>query len=233
METLQATGALLPGIIDRGTAATVSPERSTKLLASTDLALLPRRLDDATLRQLRALAEAPLPAAETCDEEHFGRCMKSLDILPRRVDDNAGKLRMKLYWAKLSGFSNEALSYLVSNALERCHWFPTIAECLDILRDWPNRQRASEVRERALHLIQREMNERLDEAVEALRERRLTQDEIDALPELARKVGAERCFLWALKDGRYVTRPDTEMMTPEELERHRERVRGFIEDGLL
>ncbi|WP_310530702.1 hypothetical protein [Novosphingobium sp.] len=149
---------------------------------------------------------SPLPAEQTCDEAHLAACMKSLDILPRRADDTGGMLRLKLYQRKLGGYSNDALSFLTSKALEQCHWFPTIAECLNILAGFPNREVATDRRDTAKVLIRREANARMDDDLGLLKNRRMSQEQIDALPEFTKRVATERCTLWACKDGTHIAR---------------------------
>lgn len=229
METeTKPLGALLPGIVGSQTGVTVSPAPSTTALASINLATLPARLDDGMMAMLRELVNSPLPVPERCDEIHFGRCMKSLDILPRRADDSGGNLRMKLYQAKLSGFSNGALSYLVEYGLERFHWFPSIAECLEVLKAFPNRERDGERKQQARHLMQREMNARMDEAIERLAGRNVPQGDIDAMPGFWKRVGADKGYLWAWPDGRFTVRRDLSAMAPEAADAEREAVAAML-----
>lgn len=216
-ETTKTMGSLLPGIVDQSIAGTVSCGPLTQASQVLDLATLPRRLDDQTLDLLREVMISPLPEPARCDDEHFAKCLRSMAILPYRADDaTGGALRHRLYAAKLQGFSNEAMGYLVSKALEQCQWFPTIAECLRILATWPNRDVASARRGKAEVLVRDEMQARMNEALETLRRREIDQSEIDALPDLWKRVAAENCLLWAWPDGRFTARRDTEAMSEDE-----------------
>lgn len=231
METTTAKpmGALLPGIVDRPIGATVSLAPSMTNLNALALSSLPDRLDDTVLGMLRELVNSPLPAPQSCDEQHFAKCLALIDILPRRQDDQlTGKAKFALYRRILGGFSNEAISYLAEQATSKCHWFPTPAECLEILRSWPNRQREGENRDKARHLIQREMNARMDEAVEALGTRKVPQEAIDAMPTAWKRRAAEKCFLWAWPDGRFTVRRDLSAMTPEAADAEREAVATML-----
>jgi hypothetical protein len=222
-------GALLPGIVDTSIDADISNARSIKPSSVLDLNTLPARLDDGTIATLREIVNSPLPAPAICDEVHFAKCIRSLAILPRQAEDEVtGPLKHKLYQAKLGGYSNDALSYLASKALEQCKWFPTIAECLQILAGFPNREIALERKNKAAWLVQRELNARLDEMVARLAKRDLTQDEIDALPEAAKLVAAEKCYLWAWPDGRFTVRDDISQMSFDDAEAERAKTKAMM-----
>ena len=230
-ETSKPLGALLPGIVDNQIDATTLPAPSTTASAYLDLDSLPKRLDDTTLALVREIADSPLPAPERCDEEHFLRCMKSLDILPRKADDSSGKLRLKLYQAKLGGYSNGTLSYLVSKALEQCQWFPTISECLKILAGFPNRDVAEVRRSKARMLTDQEILSRIDDARQALNAQTLDQAGIDALPERWKSRLECEMLLWRWPDGRYTARTPRavfEAMSEDEREAQRERNKAMF-----
>ena len=60
-----------------------------------------------------------------------------LAVLPRRgSDDVSGELFVSAYQHKLGHLPNDAVSYIADKALETCKWFPTIAECLELLDGW-------------------------------------------------------------------------------------------------
>lgn len=229
MEISKPIGALLPGIASQ-TAGTASPARSTAPQDLMDLSSLPARLDDSTLTILREIASSPLPAQQHCDEEHFGRCMKSLDILPRRADDNGGRLRFKLYQAKLGGYSNDALSYLVSKGLEEFHFFPSIAECLKVLAGFPNRDIASGRREKAKTLITWEMQARMEEWLARLADKAMCQAEIDMASERWRNVAEAKGYLFVCGDGSHMLRPGRPLTDDERDEaKRRGGIRGLVE----
>lgn len=223
-------GALLPGIANPSTAGTTSLVPSTEPRELLDLATLPARLDDSTLAMVREIANSPLPAPQRCDDQHFARCMKSLDILPRRADDNGGALRLKLYQAKLGGYSNGALSYLVSKGLEEFHFFPTIAECLKVLAGFPNRDIASNRREKAVTLIRWELQHRMDEWLARLADRTMCQAEVDDAPERWRRVAEAKGRLFACGDGSHMIRPGRALTDAEREEaKRRGGIQGLVE----
>lgn len=159
-----------------------------------------------------------MPKPQACDELHLARCLKSLDILPRRaIDEKAGKLAKRIYERKLAGYSNEALTFLVEKGLDRFHWFPTIAECIELLRDWPNAEVALERRQTATALVQREMQFRQDAVIAKLERRELTAAQIADLPDHVKRIGWTKGLLWKLKDGTHLPRPDPGKISPEEL----------------
>lgn len=227
-ETAKPLGALLPGIVDQ-TGETGSSAPLTERAASIDLSTLPARLDDRMLAMVRAISSSPALVDAPCPEEHFIKSMRAMSILPRRADDDlTGELRVGLYQRKLGDKPAAAISFLCSEALGRCEWFPSIAECLRILAEFPGTGVGERRRDTARHLVQRELNARLDEMVARLATRALTQDEIDALPESAKLVAAEKCYLWAWPDGRFTVRADITQMTPEAAEAERERVKEMM-----
>lgn len=227
-ETIKPIGALLPGIV---TTETVTPAPSTNELNELNLDKLPKVLDDQTLALVTRLANSPLPASENCDEAHFAKCFRSIAILPRRADDGlTGKLRDGLYWAKLKGYSDAALSYLVSTALERCHWFPSIAECIEILKAWPNREIGSRRQGKARVIVQNELQRRMDETLAVLRRREMAQPQIDELAERLKRIAAEKGYLWGWPDGRFTIRYDLDKLDPEDRDAERERIRAMFEE---
>lgn len=186
------------------------------------------------LEAVTELANSALPAEQSCDRAHFDQCLKAIDILPRRqVDAIGGDLQLKLYRKHLGGFSNDALSYLTSEATKTCMWFPTIAECLKILSAWPNRDRDAGRREKARVLCRNELQARMNDVLARLERRELEQEEIDGLPERVKLVAAEKGFLFALNDGRFFIRGDSRTMAEDECEAQRERVRQWSDEGLL
>lgn len=228
-ETAKPMGGLLPGIVDRQTGETAQPEPSTALAITINLEDLPNRLDDLMLEMVRAIATSPALRKQPCSIEHFARCMRSLDILPRRADDAlTGELKVKLYRAKLGHVPEAGMSFLVSTALDRCKWFPTIHECLAILEGWSGNGVGEDRRKQASHLVQRELNARLDEALARLAKRDMPQDEFDTMPAAAKRIAAERGYLWAWPDGRFTVRKDLSTMPPEDAEREREANRAMM-----
>lgn len=227
-------GALLPGIVQSGLGSTASPPPSTTCSSKLNLAALPKRLDDATCAELRGIVAAPLPLPQCSDELHLARCLKALDILPRRsMDEKTAKIATKLYQKKLAGYSNEALSYLVDKGLEQFQWYPTIAECLDVLRDWPNAEIALDRRTKAQALLHREMQHRQDGVIAKLERRELTAAQIAALPDHVKQIGWTKALLWRLKDGTHLPRPDPGRLSPEELDAQRAWVRANMENLVL
>lgn len=228
-ETAKPMGDMLPGIVDR-TGETDSTAISTiSSSARIDITSLPKRLDNRLLAMVDHIARSPAPKDEPCSDKQFLRCMKSLAILPRRDDDDVkAEIRAKLYHAKLGRYSDAAWSHLVSTALDRCKWFPTIHECLAILEGWSGNSVGEDRRKQASHLVQRELNARLDEALARLAKRDMPQDEFDTMPAAAKRIAAERGYLWAWPDGRFTVRKDLSTMPPEDAEREREANRAMM-----
>lgn len=228
-ETARPMGDMIPGIVEGSTGETDSPEPSTALAVSIDLNRLPKRLDARMMEMVRVIATSPPARPERTSDEWFAKCIRSLSILPRKADDDlSGNMRVAIYQRKLAHVTDAGMSFLVSTALDRCKWLPTIAECLAILAEWPGSSVGEDRRERARYLVQRELNARLDDALARLAKRDMPQDEIDTMPAAAKRIAAERGYLWAWPDGRFTPRKDLSTMPPEDAEREREANRAMM-----
>ncbi|APZ81793.1 hypothetical protein vBEliSR6L_28 [Erythrobacter phage vB_EliS_R6L] len=181
-------------------------------MATDERALFPR-LDDSQLNAMVAIAKAPLPALPPVEAKHLNQSVAVLDAaLPRRKSDDAsGALMLAAYRRKLEHMPKEQLDFMCNAILERCRWFPTIAECLEIAAEW-TRADARE-RARARNLVEREQQARLDDALRRLKwEDDVTQAEVDGWPEGWRRIAATQGLLYRDPDRLYQIRP---RLTPE------------------
>jgi len=135
------------------------------------------------VRELQAIASAPLPALKICTDEGFARCMAMLDILPRRrADELAGSVMLAAYRRKLGSLPNQQMTFIVDEALGRCKWFPTIAELLEISAEWRRDDEAVRAKGRAEVALRNDRQARYDAAMAALRRGELDAAAIAALP---------------------------------------------------
>ncbi len=106
--------------------------------ADLDLESLPERLDDTQMAMVKRIMDTPLPSLPPCDDRKLLHCFRvMLAVLPRQnSDDLAGELFVEAYRRQLAEFPDAAIGYLVDQATRQCRWFPTIAECLEILSGW-------------------------------------------------------------------------------------------------
>lgn len=220
-EAATAQGSLLPSIGE-----TASNALSIDVW-DLDLTGVKGRLDDTMLAKVQAVAKSPLPALSPCDEPYFLKCLRTMKAsLPRRlIDDVSGELMAETYQQALGGKPKRAIGFLAAEAIKRCQWFPTIAECLTILAEWERNDPASQIKAKAEVLARGEMQARLGDVLKVLERRDMPQAEIDALPDQWKRVAAEKCLLWAWPDGRFTVRKDIEKMDPEAAEAERERNR--------
>lgn len=164
-----------------------SPPLSTVELSLADL---PDRLDDTTLAALETIARSPLPRLPACDERHFAQCLRMmLAVLPRQqIDEVGGELFVECYRRQLAEWPDEAISFLAAQATGTCRWFPTIAECREIMQGWRRSDEATARRNHAAALASRERNHRFAETrppPPVLRN--LTQADVDMMnPEMIR-----------------------------------------------
>lgn len=191
------------------------------LTAASDFSRTPERLSDIELAEMEEFAHSPLPPLETCGPEYFSQCLRMmLAVLPKRQsDDVSGELFVAAYSGALGSYSKPQMTYLCQEAVKRCKWFPTVAECIEILNEW--RRSDGEVlgRERAKRLIRQEHWARQDDERKAEFEwsdkgsHRMTQSAVDALPDAVKAIGLRRGYLVKGEDG--IVRPLTVQEEPE------------------
>lgn len=140
---------------DPSTGGTVLLSPSTDDL---DLTSLPERLDDTTLARVEAIARSPLPELPPCDSRHLGQALRMmLAVLPRRqADELSGELFVAAYERQLGGYPNEVITFLCDTAIRTQKWFPTVADCIDIIADWRRDDAAVRRRAKASSLAYRE-----------------------------------------------------------------------------
>lgn len=167
------------------------------------------------LAVLDQMANSSLPALPPCGDRHFSQCMMVLMAsLPKRASgDSDGALLIAAYKRMLGHYPAPAIDYLSAQALIRCKWFPTIAECSEIIAEWKRR----DDRPLAAAKVRRELQARFDATLDALKRRALSQAEIDALPDRTKRIGADKGWLWAWPDGRYTIRKGIDGLTEAEI----------------
>lgn len=182
---------------------------SSDALSKLDLAKIPVRLTDAMLAKLEAIANCHLPPLAPCPVGSFNATMAGLQAcLPsQNRSDVSLEAQAEAYGRMLGGYPAEAIRYLETQVLARCKWFPTIAECLEILRSFPVRHPLAEKRSAILRHISAEHTTRFDEAMLCLiADDEVSQDWIDALPETWKQMAETRSLLRLEDDGRYTLR---------------------------
>lgn len=157
---------------------------------------------------MEEVAAAPLPPLPPCEDGDFAELIRAMTILPRRADDEVtGELRNAFYRRKLRGYPHEAIKFMVSTVLDTLNWFPTIAQCLEIIGRWERRDEAVQRKASAANLARAERQARFDDVMSALERREFDQQAIDALPLRMREIGVERGFLRLHDDGVFRARP--------------------------
>lgn len=129
-----------------------------------------------------------------------------LAVLPRQnTDDLGGELFVAAYERHLGGYPQDAIEYLTDRATGECRWFPTIAECRQILEAWRRTDSAALRRDTARRLEGRERMARVNERNDpppALRE--ITQAEVDGMSDEMRRFGMACGAITQTADGRFV-----------------------------
>lgn len=188
------------------------------------------------IASLKEVISAPVPEQAPCPSDYLNKALVAMmAVLPRQGKDAVtGALLFDQYARKLGKHPKGAIDYLWSTSIDRLKWFPTIAECNEIIGEWVSRaQELKHAKSIAQSKIAREKDLRLRDAIDTLRHGTATQAEVDGYPERWKASAAEQGLLWKLKDGSYLIRPDTMGMSEEQLSAHRERVAKLREDGLL
>lgn len=171
---------------------------------------------------------------ETVSQQHIGKSLTVLlASLPRRASDGpAGDLLVNAYKTRLEHLPKGAFDQACNAALSGCQWFPTIAELLKLAEGWTPPSPA-DLKTLIETRIDQENRLRFDEAIDALRCRTLGQPQIDAMPPQWQRIAVERGYLWALTDGSFIRRPDTDRMDADQRNAHRQRVAELQAEGLL
>lgn len=188
------------------------------------------------IESLKAVIACPTPEPENCPPDFLKKAlMAMLAVLPRQGKDAVtGALLVDQYVRVLGKHPKGAIEHVWRESINRLKWFPTIAECKEIANEWVSRaQELKHAKSIAESKIAREKDLRFRDAVDKLRARAVTQAEVDDFPDQWKAYAAEQGYLWRLKDGSYLIRPDTLGMSEEELLAHRKRVADMKEAGLL
>ncbi|PXW75964.1 hypothetical protein C7451_106128 [Blastomonas natatoria] len=179
-------------------AAVVNPDRatgfSTPALTQPWAGTMPATLSDDQMAELAMIARSPACALPPVDPKRFAKIMGSMAaVLPKRnVDDATGEAMLKIYHRMFGHQPEPALAFLAKQAIATCKWFPTIAECNEILAKW---KRPADPRQGAREQIAEEMQARLDRDIAALRAGRVTQADVDAWPPRWRQIGITQGYL--------------------------------------
>lgn len=179
-----------------------------------DLTTLPDRLDDQTLERVALIGKAGLPALPPCDSKTFSQCLRMmLAVLPRRgADDLSGELFVAAYERQLGTRSHDAITYLCDEAIRTLKWFPTVADCNEILASHRRNDEAVTRKAEAMRLVrlerrQREQEERLECAANDWRSSQMHPSEIQDLNPTLIQIGIKCGALVRDDDGNVKAAP--------------------------
>jgi hypothetical protein len=135
------------------------------------------------------ISDKPIPATNA----EFAALFEYIGAMPSKSDDfDMGRKRLVIYRRMLGGYSLPALQFMSHEVFARFTFFPSVAQCLEILR------------ERVTAICQQSAQIRFERFAEALKDKQ-DQDWIDAHPAQWRRVALERGLL-RLQSGRMVQR---------------------------
>jgi len=209
---------------------------SSAVLDLQAISRLPARLDDGMMASLQQVLDCPIPEQVPVSSDYLSKAlMAMIAVLPRQGKDAAtGALMVDQYCRKLGKHPKGAIDHLWSASIDRLKWFPTIAECNEIAGEWIARsQNLRHAKSIAGSRIRRENQDRFDDAMRNLRMGKLSQVEIDALPDAWKRYAENQGHLHLLRDGSYIARPSSIWATDEVLAEAREQLAKAREDGLL
>ena len=218
------------------TSQTPQWQSSSNVLGLREIRTLPERLDDGMMRKLEAVISCPIIQPEPCPPQHLDKAlMAMMAALPRQGKDAVSSaVMLRQYVLKLAKHPKGAIDHLWSASIDRLKWFPTVAECNEIIAEWTSR--AAEQRHAkdiAGSRLKREKQARFDDAMRALQKGLLSQAEIDALPDKWKRHAVTLGHLWLLKNGEHRARPAFLWMSDEQVEEQRALVAQWQEEGLL
>lgn len=120
----------------------------------------------------------------------------------RSLDDDGGKLIAATYARMLGEYPREALAYMVERAIAELKWFPTVAECREILATWRRTDDAVTVQRKAAALVDRRQaqeaadhREQVAAEMRRLERNEATQEEVDQMLATTRYVAEARGIL--------------------------------------
>lgn len=156
-----------------------------------DLAKLPETLDAATLARVEAIANSPLPELPPCDSATMGQALLMMQAtLPRRqADDVTGELFVAAYERQLGGYPSAAIEWLCDKAIATRRWFPTVAECHEMLTEWHRRDADTERKRLATTIFHRHRIREIETPKPPPVFRNLTQADVEMMPEAVREAG--------------------------------------------
>ena len=166
-----------------------------------DLASLPATLDEAMLNRVKAIAHSPLPPLPPCDDTTLGQTLRMMfAALPRRhADDVSGELFVAAYERQLIRYPAAAIAWLCDEAIARCRWFPTVAECHELLEGWRRDDRHTRRRREALRIAANNRPACVLPPPEPAPP--MTPESLASMPEPLVNVGIARGWLERTEDG--------------------------------
>lgn len=173
------------------------------------LANLPERLDDETLANVAKFASSPPPALQTTDENHLNQFMRMMTDMPRQgLDDATAKVKMGNMQRHLGHLPRDCVNWMMGQVHARFTFYPSIKELLDLAGEWKRSDEAVQARAVAKRRVFVERQARITDLRRTLKQERVSQDVIDALPEETLEVLRCEGLLHRCRDcGSYTQRP--------------------------
>ena len=170
---------------------------------------LPEELDAEQFELVCELADGPLPALPRAADDYLTKCLRVMDsALPRRArDESSGRLMLATYKRLLGGRSEDELNFLSKTAIEELEWFPSVKQCLAILKRWHRADEHAHRRLIAQRIAEKQQVIRREKFFAAMAEGRMPQERIDRLSDSQLAEARRRNLLeWNAEEKRFELR---------------------------
>lgn len=193
----QETGNLPAKVETTSTPELCRMQRDLEVLRS-----MPRRLNDLQLAEVEQIFSAPVPMPEMTDDAHLSRCLERMDAnLKRKAVEGEQTVRLQIDTQRkvLGKLPKDQLSFITAEAIRRFTFFPTIAELLELGKEWKNPNGGA--KQLAGTILWNERATRQREATKRLKYEEVGDDEIATWPEWLRDGLLEHRMLTKREDG--------------------------------
>lgn len=133
-----------------------------------------------------------LPA---CANNDFAKYMRIMEATLKAKDGDVvtGKIRLRAYHSRLGYHSVMAIKFMVQRCVDTMIFFPTICECLEIIKEWENPLDRPMIRALCINL--RQDTYRFEDFRETLRTGTATQAQVDAITDRWKRIFTEQGYL--------------------------------------
>lgn len=165
-----------------------------------------RDFTDEQFAMIAQFASAPLPALPTASTEEIGKLMATMaSTLKRaRTEHDQGRLKVAVYVRMLQHLPHDALKFAAHRALATLEWMPSPAELLKLAEQYAAPEHLAHGRARVM--AARRTQRLFEETLRKAKDRTLTHEELQALPDHTARVAETQASIIIRMDGERVYR---------------------------